>query len=316
MQARLLPPTCNASSASSGSAGHHPPSVWVAKCLESAQRSAVLINGRHYVPLTEAQRWFEAGRHEGDTQFAVKLSASLAERNRLQGEMEHMADEALREHDEYEQGMRRLLNYALALEAEVDQARAGMQEAAQEAAREVEEKMLLQYQQMLIEYEKAHEAESYALEMGLRGQVKHLENMLRAAHEAKKQWRERALQMEEQFAQLRSLIQVGVQQATDLAAWRQAQAAGGGGAAAGPARGASSDESAGEQPPPPLHANPRIRATEAVLSADADVAAAHAHASSAGNHSSKGQHKGLKKGQKHTAARRGSPEPHTEVHFG
>lgn len=33
------------------------------------------------------------------------------------------------------------------------------------------------------------------LQMGLRGQVKHLENMLRAAHEAKKQWRERALQV-------------------------------------------------------------------------------------------------------------------------
>ncbi|KAL4430324.1 hypothetical protein ABPG77_002130, partial [Micractinium sp. CCAP 211/92] len=124
----------------------------------------MLINGRHYVPLTEAQRWFEAGQHEGDTQFAAKMSAALAERSRLQGEVEHLVEEALREHDEYEQGMRRLLNYALALESRgeggsaVEKARAGMEAAAHEAAHEAEERMLLQYQQMLVEYEKAHEA--------------------------------------------------------------------------------------------------------------------------------------------------------------
>ncbi len=110
------------------------------------------------------------------------------------------------------------------------------------------------------------------------------------------------LQSEEQFAQLRSLIQVGLQQASDLAAWRQAQAAG---AASG------AGDAAGEQPPPPLHANPRIRASEAVSSADADVASAHPRTGPAGNHA---QHGALRR--KQTAARHGSPEPHTDVHFG
>lgn len=120
------------------------------------------------------------------------------------------------------------------------------------------------------------------------------------------------LQTEEQFAQLRSLIQVGLQQAVDLAAWRQAQAVG---HDSGPSTaGGMRHHGAGEQPPPPpLHASPRLRATEAVSSADADVAAAHPRAGPPGD-SAKVPHSGSRR--KHTAARRGSPEPHTEVHFG
>ncbi|PSC74824.1 nuclear condensin complex subunit isoform A [Micractinium conductrix] len=279
------------------SAGGTPalPSAWVAQCLERAQRTAVqLEDGQHYIPLTEAQRWFKAGQHEGDAQHAEHLNAVLAEQGRLQGEMRDMAQA------EYEQSMRRLLGYALSLEAEVEAAKQGMKEAAMEAAHEAEEKLLLQYQQMLLEYEAAHEAETHAVEQSLRGQVAHLEKMLHAAHEAKRAWRARAMQAEEQFTQLRGLIQSSLAAASEAATQRAAGAARDGGA------GRAAGQAGEEQPPPPLHKDPRIRSTETISSADADVSAAHPREPSA-------HHRAFKPPAAKKKPRRAA-EPYPEMH--
>jgi hypothetical protein len=110
--------------------------------------------------------------------------------------MQHMARAAMRDHDAQDQKLRRLLNYAVALEKELEQAGKGMEEVALAAAHDAEERTLLQYQQALLEFERAHEeheAEAHAVEASLRAEVKRLHDLLYSAHGAKKQWRERAL---------------------------------------------------------------------------------------------------------------------------
>lgn len=71
-----------------------------------------------------------------------------------------------------------------------------------------------------------------------------------------------ASQVEAQFGQLRCLIQTSLQQTSEAALWRQQQAA----AAA----------------PPPLNTNARMRSSEEVAPADADVAVQHHSMSPAG----------------------------------
>ncbi|PRW33701.1 Anucleate primary sterigmata B [Chlorella sorokiniana] len=209
------------------------------------------------MPLAEARSWFEAGEHEGDAKHREELEAVLAERAGLNNEMQHMARAAMRDHDAQDQKLRRLLNYAVALEKELEQAGKGMEEVALAAAHDAEERTLLQYQQALLEFERAHEeheAEAHAVEASLRAEVKRLHDLLYSAHGAKKQWRERALSVEAQFVQLRSLIQ------------------------------ASLSHTAHEQsasPPPPLNANPRIRSSDEVAPADAAVSVQHNHAPAA-----------------------------------
>lgn len=69
-----------------------------------------------------------------------------------------------------------------------------------------------------------------------------------------------ALQIEAQFVQLRELIQSSLQATGEGSAWRAQQGA----------------------PPPPLHASSRMRASEDVPPADADVGAGHHHPSGHG----------------------------------
>lgn len=65
-------------------------------------------------------------------------------------------------------------------------------------------------------------------------------------------------------------------------------------------------QQAGEQAPPPLHANPRIRPTEEVAPADADVAVLHSADMTAGK-GPKGLNGGAKAGK--VRHRRGSVDP-------
>ncbi|EFN53670.1 expressed protein [Chlorella variabilis] len=246
------PPACRGLCCRAAAAQHKLPSAWVAQCLERAQRSVVTIEGKHYIPLAEAQCWFEAGAHEAEEEQHAKMDAVMAERGRMQGAMAHLAEESQREHNEHEQAMHRLLDYALALEQEVERSRAVLGEAAHEAAHAAEERLTAQYQQLLLDYEHEHEAEQEAVMASMRGQVEHLKTALHAAHEAKKQWRERALQVEQQFVQLRGLIESSLQQASDSAFRRQ--------------------QARERQPPAPAHPSPRIRSCDEVAPADADVA--------------------------------------------
>ena len=107
-------------------------------------------------------------------------------------------------------------------------------------------------------------------------------------------------QAEEQFTQLRGLIQSSLAAASEAATQRAAGAARDGGA------GRAAGQAGEEQPPPPLHKDPRIRSTETISSADADVSAAHPREPSA-------HHRAFKPPAAKKKPRRAA-EPYPEMH--
>ncbi|KAI7836594.1 hypothetical protein COHA_009553 [Chlorella ohadii] len=112
--------------------------------------------------------------------------------------------------------MRRLFEYAMALETEVREAERDLRAALVEAVHAAEGRVAAQYQAALAEAA-AEVEEEQALERSMAEQLAELEAALGAARQAQRAWRDRALQAERQFDQLKQMIGRRLQQAADAA---------------------------------------------------------------------------------------------------
>ncbi|GAB4819728.1 hypothetical protein N2152v2_006774 [Parachlorella kessleri] len=183
------------------------------KAAPAAPTESVIVHdGKQYIPLKEAQHFYESGVRSGAAERIEWLEAQLS---RMEAERDELAAAMQDEYTVHEQEMKKLLTVALALETEaslgwllihsvlsaptVEKRTEALQEALG-AEHDLEEQFAAQLKAL-------HQQDVEDVEESMHERFQAMGHALRTALAGKDQWRHRAVEAERQLGELLAHIQ-------------------------------------------------------------------------------------------------------------
>lgn len=164
-----------------------------------------VIDGKTYISLSGAQKFFDKGLKEGTIErlklIGQQLELAIEDREKLAEELEALRTMEAQEHTVHEAELKRLVEYAVALEEQVHEVQRELPQAVASAAEQTVQMMRAAFQQAL---QAQHEQDKAQLQAKVHAHIEDLGHALRTAVHDKESWRHRAQRAEQQFASLRS----------------------------------------------------------------------------------------------------------------